>query len=734
MRKVSFYSIASLTALAGLAQAVESPTRPAETGTSALGKMHAYTDRSYYTTESAARVICALGLPDDELREYVLTADCDGSVVGRAGALATRAVVPVALAKLGLGAHSIQISLRRRGDRVLAQQTAEIVKLAPKPGFEVKVDRERRILLRDGQPHFPLGFFWGAPPEPLQELRLNAVSVNGLGDPKEVSPLLATAAEHGIHVILRTDVWHPKIDRLKERLGRHLAPGDIPKVWGAPRSLLMRKYWLRGKVFASLSRDERDVIYDECYQAVRPQIAESIRSARGHANVLAYLNIDEPGRADLRHFDIFKVCRKIYDLAHEIDPYRPVMVLYPSVIPGNREALEVGDVILTDPYWVPGWERPGGINHVSKIVALQRQRIDPAHKVCVVTPLASWWSMTHKRALKGEEILCEAYLALIHGAKGLIFWRFPVVAHQQQFDAFARLGREIPVIAPALLTSDVDQEVTYEPGEFDPANDVFPDVQACMFRDPKGECLLLVANSRDYPVHTRLRVPGLNGRARSLFTDAVLTVKGESFAERLEPLATRVYRLDGVEPSDRPLAIRVCMAADTTGHEPERQASSRGLPGKRNLILNPSLEEATLPLWPDYYRVGAQNPPIGHPNCPWTLVEDEPFHGRCCLRVRGKRSFRFYVAPLENAPTAYVFSIYMRTDRPRAQVSFDICRARRVMRLTGTGWQRYSFPVTVPANLGERARSNIVPLTDDATIWMDALQLEKGSELTEFQP
>ena len=699
--------------------------------------LRAYVDRSYYTTEQTARVICALGLSDRELRGCSITASAHGSVVGQTETPTARTVVPMAMNRLEPGTHTVDICLHAQDGRTLVTQTVRIVKRPPKPGFEVKIDRERRIILRGGKPFFPLGFLWDAPPAPVEELRFNAVSVSSytVPEPAKVSSLLEEAARRGVQIILRTDIWHPKLENMT-RLPKLVPQDKIQEIWGASRSLLMRKYWLRGKAFAALTRQERAAMYDDCYEAVRPEIAASIEAACQHKNLLAYMNVDEPGRADLRHFDIFGVCRRIYGLVREMDGYRPVMTLYPSIIPGGQAAMDVSDIVMTDPYWIPGREgnTPDGLNYVSRITALQEMRIAPHHKVCVVTPLASWWSMTHKRALTHDEILCQSYLAMIHGAKALVFWRYNYVAHQRQWAAYARLGREIPVLAPALLGPAAEQNVTYEPGEFDPVKEVFPDVQACLFRDSKGGCLLLAANSRNYPATVRVTVPGLRGQVTSLFSGTVLKVEEESFTEHLGPLATRTYRVEDLAVPDGPTQIRVHIDADRTGYEPERHVARRGRPGKRNILINPSFEQATLSLWPDYYRVGMQNPPIGHPDCPWTMVEDSPVHGRFCLRIKGRRSFRFCLSPLETAPTPYVFSVYLRTNRRGAYASFDICGTRQHIRLTDTAWTRHSFPVTIRANAPERTLCRGTGLTEDATVWMDAMQFEKGAEPTEFEP
>lgn len=732
--------------------------------TGLLTLLRFYADRSYYTGEACARLIGSIGLDPGELKNYSLRAELRGQVIASMNGPPPQCALPVDAHKLDLGVNSLEVGLWDANGTKLAAQPVGLIKLAPKPGHEVKIDREARIILRDGAPYFPLGFLWDAPAAELRALGYDAVATaghqfNSSNDLDKVAPLLTDAASNNVHVVLRADTWGAPVDTLPA-LERHFAPEAIKKILypapNTPNSLLMRKYWARKDVFAHLPRQERTAIYRDYFETVRPLIAGTIGIAADHGNVLAYMNIDEPGRADLRYYDILEVCREIYDMAQALDPYRPVMCLFPSVIPNNREALEIADIIITDPYWIPG--RPGDnkINHVSKIVALQDRRCAPERKVCMVAPLASWWSMTHKRALSQKEIVCQTYLALIHGAKGLMFWRYNYVVHREQWDAYARLSREIREISPALLAPRVFQEIHYDPVEFDPDKDRFPAVQVRLFYSVRTGYLLLAANSMNYPVKAHFTVAGLSGKARCLSGAAELEVASEGFAETFEPLGVRAYRLENMQPASdkeafrdegvpapnrnkalpacQPISIRVAMEADTSNYQPEIAVSSRGRPGKRNILINPSFEENTLPLWPDYYRIGKTAPPIGHPDAPWTLSEDNPFHGRYCLRIKGNRQFRFNLAPLEPAPADYVFSVYIRTDRPRAPVWFSICGKTHTLQAGGNGWQRYSFPVKVPPNADEKLSSRIQPVSEDGTVWLDAMQFEKGTSPTGFEP
>ncbi len=119
-----------------------------------------------------------------------------------------------------------------------------------------------------------------------------------------------------------------------------------------------------------------------------------------------------------------------------------------------------------------------------------------------------------------------------------------------------------------------------------------------------------------------------------------------------------------------------------------------------------------------------------------------PFEGRACLRVRTHKirqnGWAFLCVPQHTHATPYVWSVYLKADRPGMSVRLADERGyfgKRDAALT-TAWQRVSMAGTVPARCGR----NVLSVTAlpgpaaDWTFWADAVQVEAGETPTAFEP
>ncbi len=87
--------------------------------------------------------------------------------------------------------------------------------------------------------------------------------------------------------------------------------------------------------------------------------------------------------------------------------------------------------------------------------------------------------------------------------------------------------------------------------------------------------------------------------------------------------------------------------------------------------------------------------------------------------------------PELDQPAPYVFSIYMRGEKDGDRAFVRVLDQDTTFNLTGE-WRRYSVKGVFPP---ERYRDRgvlIAPTGNGTTIWLDAMQLEVGSEPTEF--
>ena len=120
----------------------------------------AYLDRSYYTTEDAARVIVVPSVRQRSLRGVkVLLKGQQGQTLAE-GEGAARVELPIAIGELGYGRHRLSVEWIA-GQSEMASVGLQLIKRPPKPGYEWKIDHVNRNLLRDGKPWFSIALCYG---------------------------------------------------------------------------------------------------------------------------------------------------------------------------------------------------------------------------------------------------------------------------------------------------------------------------------------------------------------------------------------------------------------------------------------------------------------------------------------------------------------------------------------------------------------------------------------------
>jgi len=706
-----------------------------------LRAMQAYLDRNYYTTEEQGQVIAEFGFPDEALQGKTLKViDETGRLLGTVPAAKT-SKAGFELKTLKEGTSKLAVELSGSDGQVICRQEVPCVKRPPKPGFEWKKDQENRVILRDGKPFFlrciSTSFDDFADMEAgmrdMQATGFNAIMFAARLDPTNTA-YLDLAAKHDLLVI-------PWMESYGERRTNYNG------------NLISLKIMLIGN--KNLTRAEKSQVYADEFHYQLPRFLEATRRIKDHPNFLAYFIFDEPMEKNL--FDMVTPGRECYQKLIEADGYHPVMVNYSSYIPEGDEYVDWCDVLCTDPYWVP----PAAAvlrttpNWVSKCTVNTLRRAEVTRNPIWIVPMAELWSGCYKRVIAPQEQFCQTYLALIHGAKGLIYFTFPM-RYQFVVDALKAVNDQLKTLAPIVLSPSVKQIIAYSPGEFDPSAEKYPDVQAALFRHPEGGFVLLAANSRPYPVETTFKLSNLGKeKVQQVFAKWRANAKDSSFKDRIEPYGVRAYRYDGKGDKTEPVNVALTMKAQPDAITPEpAPIPVSGRAGKKNLVQNPGFELATLPGAPDYFPLGPQNlngPRAGQPGAWFELDTSQPFEGKCCLRLKcatktpaniTQNMVRFKLSPKCDKPTTFVFSAYMRADRDGVQATL----VQIVKRASGFGdakpvtltkaWQRYSASGDVAVELGRYNMFGIIVTgpADGFTVWVDALQFEPGAEPTDYEP
>lgn len=736
--------------------------RLAENPTS-LSVLNAYLDRNYYTSETTATLTAEIGLPPASLKSLsILARGPDGSVLARGGRVTAQTKVAVPIARLKAGEHDIRMELRREGHGddapAILSETLRLVKRPPKPGREWKTDQENRVLLHDGEPVFPFGpIMYGCRED--DETAMRSLAEAGFNtffqwhkylEPEETIKYVRLAKTHGLYAIVLLETgWLPvrAADlKLPEKYLNATEAKELTNMW-RPSTIGIRAFLMKAQSGTYAQKTE---IFEEYYHKNVERGATVVRSVMNEDNLIGYNTFDEA--VANRWFRISDSLAHMRDTVNATDGYHPVFFVCLKDVPEDRVYESATDVWIPDPYWHPA-SNIRDTNHpnsVSKRIYLSHQRNRKSRKVLGAVPVGWVWSgimSESKRALSAEEQNCQSFLAIIHGARALFWFRWPMP--DIAWENLTQTGRMIKVIGPMAVQPTVAQEIVYEkalaggeraPDPFDPERDLFPDVQARVFRDPKGGLVLVAANSSYYPVRTEFTVSGLKGGAERLFADVSLNASRGTFTEDLDPLAVRAYRLgDLTEP------LKVGIASTRKGKASplaEAAVPYKWRPKHKNVLPNPSFEEATIPGRPDYYF--SLDPGM-------TLVDDPGAarFGRKCIRmdvnpdlpVGGAGGGRLFgrTAPQPPKPTRFVWSVWLRGEQGGERVRLDVAGLTKTVTLTKE-WQRFSLPpfVVQPGltlRHGIRMETRLITnrQASTGTYWIDGIQLERGEEPTEFE-
>jgi len=699
--------------------------------------LRAYLERSFYTTEKTAHVVCELGeRRDDVAGQRVAVFSAGGNLLGSHPAQ-PECRIAVPLADLPTGEHRLLVRLVDGEGDTLASGELVLRKRRPKPDCEWKIDQVNRVILRNGEPFFPYGMIMPGNEADFRsaaEIGFNTVHTWSGRRPLEMAEGYVRSAEkYGVFVIPRMGEFCQVIQPdIPEALGAAAKHAEAAFRRSNPKKV--NSALIFNSALRDVPLDVKARIYEQFYTGNQERLAAAIARMKDHPRLLGYFLFDEPVK--LSH--VFG--KPLHRLIHAKDGYHPTFVVYSSSIPKGEDYVDWMDVVGTDPYWTPGSSGVrGNVNYVSRITCLTDQRAAERRQVTWIVPMAEYWSGIRKRAILPKEQFCQTYLALIHGAKAIIYFRWPFKS-TASLDAHKALAKHMKLLGPIAVTPDLPQTVSYEPGELDVVNSKYPDLQVSLRRRPEGGYVLLAANSRYCPVDVTYRISLLRDGTpvERLFGESKFAVKNGAFSDRVEFMDTRAYAFESDSRPSDPVKITATMTPHPDQTDPVYGAPGypdTGRPGKRNLLRNPGFEEAGLPNWPDYYLF-----PGG---C--TIDAQNPYEGAQCLRIETQgRGQRVYAAcsPKLKEPTNFVLSAYLRADRPGLKVKFvgfgwlvpKPTFGYKEFELT-TEWKRYSEQGTLPTGLPNwHSVGVLVHGNQEGAVYVDALQMEKGQTVTEYDP
>ena len=283
------------------------------------------------------------------------------------------------------------------------------------------------------------------------------------------------------------------------------------------------------------------------------KLREAGAALRDKPALLGWYLVDEPstGREGTTPEDL----KRLYAFMQEQDPYHPTFTVY--CVPGEFELYrDTHDVFMCDPY--PVGHAP--LTYVAQWTELGKRAM-AGRKPVVIVP-QSFGSeegpQTQWRMPTAKEERCMGYLALVHGARGLFYYRFDVQEHVPELAAagkwpwrrigympelradtwagFERLGPELGRLAPVMLSPEPEMAVAVSPEQ--------PELHTAL-REHEGKLYLIAVNPHDEALEATVRIEGLKTqRARRVLGDAGFELEDGALRHRFEPHAVQIYTLE----------------------------------------------------------------------------------------------------------------------------------------------------------------------------------------------
>ena len=266
-------------------------------------------------------------------------------------------------------------------------------------------------------------------------------------------------------------------------------------------------------------------------------ITQDIQAKMNHPALLGWYLVDEPegiGKADTQK------TYELYRLVKKLDPKHPCsLVIMSAKAAGDFK--DCADVIWTDPYPIPS----GPVTVVADQTSACAKAIEG--KPLWVVPQAFDWSVWHTGKVNQvhrptpEEERCMTYLALVHGAKGIIYWahtgsRYYIHDYPEHWAAVKKIAGELSYLSPILLTPDSKRKVTIEGGSID-----------WMVKKLGGSTYVFAVNRETKDCHVTLALPGIGGsKAEALFEGRSISMDRESWTDDFKPLEVHVYKLNAL--------------------------------------------------------------------------------------------------------------------------------------------------------------------------------------------
>jgi hypothetical protein len=263
-------------------------------------------------------------------------------------------------------------------------------------------------------------------------------------------------------------------------------------------------------------------------EQVRPVAA----TLKNHPAVMAWYLCDEPDHAQwLVAPDELKLARR---LLREEDPNHPsVTIVMPWADSNLYRFWDAADILATDDY-VLREQKPSEVRHVARTTEVAKRAVRETRPV--------WLVLQSSSVATPEEEYGVTYLALAHGANGILYWEYEDARKNPRiWETLLALAKELETLTPALTGPSLDLPVSISNGDIH-----------WTAREFQGRLCLITVNADPLPApQVQIQVgEGPEGPAEVLFENRKITVKRGRILDEFLPYQRHVYLLP-YGPSER---------------------------------------------------------------------------------------------------------------------------------------------------------------------------------------
>jgi hypothetical protein len=274
------------------------------------------------------------------------------------------------------------------------------------------------------------------------------------------------------------------------------------------------------------------------HTATRDELVGEIKARMNHPALLGWYLVDEPEGIGVSSVE---TVRNYYQLVKETDPAHPcsLVIMSPGAAANYGNS---ADIVWIDPYPVPY----SPVTYVSQCMDGAHASVTRDKPVWAIPQAFDWNVWKNGRIDKihrptPEEERCMTYLAVVHGAKGIIYWahtgsKYYIHDYPEHWAAVKKIAGELRDLSPVLLT--VNPRIKAKASPATATVDL-------MVKQLNGEIYVFAVNRETKGCQAEITLTGPKPASdiEVLFENRSINPNGKGWTDSFQPFEVHVYRL-----------------------------------------------------------------------------------------------------------------------------------------------------------------------------------------------